>query len=762
VSNDIVVENQKQGTPERIWRLQGPPSTNIEGFATDISVNVGGDVNFKINTDSTHYRIDIYRLGYYGGDGARNVDSIEHVANTAVSQPAPLMDPNTGLVDAGNWSVTDTWHVPADAVSGVYVANLIREDGTAGESQVPFIIRNDAGHSDIVFQTSDATWEAYNGWGGDSYYPDGTHYAVSYNRPLAPQLPQFPYNTVIDNEYPAIKWLEQNGYDISYIASPDTARYPSLLLNHQVYMDTGHDEYWSADQRAAVTAARDAGVNLAFWSGNEMFWETRWGPSIDGSNTDFRTLTSYKGNHAIDPGPGWTGTWSDPSQPDGPQPQNALTGTLFSVSADRHDTINVSSDFSKLRFWASTSVASLQDGQSVNLSAGGLGHEWDSDIDNGFRPAGLIDLSATSLAVDGQLFDSQTQTLGSGVATHNLTLYRAPSGALVFGAGDVFWPQNVGGSDASRDAQQAMVNLFADMGVQPETLQANLVRASQSTDTTPPTSAVTTANTFILGQNEEIFGTAVDTDGAVASVEVSLDNGMTWHHAGGTDNWYLWWSGETGSHTYHVMTRAVDDSLNLEVPTESHALQIGVDGGGVLYGSRTNGDIMVGGQGNNVYEVTNANDRVIQGPTGIGSVWSYLPSYTLPQNVDILVLGQGALNGAGNGEGDLIIGNSGDNVIDSGGGNATLTGGGGHDTFVFDAAERAGQQSVTDFIVGDNGDVIDVKNSQYQNFNEILSAITDDGHGNAVITLDAQHSMTLDGISRNQLVAANFHFGAVA
>jgi len=73
--------------------------------------------------------------------------------------------------------------VPSDATSGVYVANLIREDGTTGESQVPFIVRDDGSHSDIVFQTSDQTWEAYNGWGGANVYggngpgPNGAAYA---------------------------------------------------------------------------------------------------------------------------------------------------------------------------------------------------------------------------------------------------------------------------------------------------------------------------------------------------------------------------------------------------------------------------------------------------------------------------------------------------------------------------------------------------------------------------------------------------------
>ena len=104
-------------------------------------------------------------------------------------------------------------------------------------------------------------------------------------------------------------------------------------------MSVGHDEYWSGGQRANVEAARDAGVNLAFFSGNEVFWKTRWETSIDGSATPYRTLVCYKETHddaryrPADPTT-WTGTWRDPrfSPPaDGGRPENALTGTLFMV-----------------------------------------------------------------------------------------------------------------------------------------------------------------------------------------------------------------------------------------------------------------------------------------------------------------------------------------------------------------------------------------------------------------------------------------------
>ncbi|EPX75778.1 hypothetical protein Salmuc_05416 [Salipiger mucosus DSM 16094] len=81
---------------------------------------------------------------------------------------------------------------------------------------------------------------------------------------------------------------------------------PDALLGHKAYISVGHDEYWSGDQRANVEAARDAGVHLLFWSGNEVYWKTRYEASIDGTNTDFRTLISCKetwANVSLDAGP---------------------------------------------------------------------------------------------------------------------------------------------------------------------------------------------------------------------------------------------------------------------------------------------------------------------------------------------------------------------------------------------------------------------------------------------------------------------------
>src|ERR1700722_12750454 len=83
--NTIVTENKLTGTAQAAWDMSvegqysgfglGDGQTPLagvlnflEGFTDDISVNHGSTINFKINTDCKNYRIDIYRLWFYGGD----------------------------------------------------------------------------------------------------------------------------------------------------------------------------------------------------------------------------------------------------------------------------------------------------------------------------------------------------------------------------------------------------------------------------------------------------------------------------------------------------------------------------------------------------------------------------------------------------------------------------------------------------------------------------------------------------------------------
>lgn len=580
-TNAVVCENSKAGTPESTWDLPNSGDPTIVGFATDMSVGAGSTESFKISSPAS-YEIDIYRLGWYQGNGARLITSL---TPTLVSQPACTTDPATKLVDCGNWAVSASWAVPSSAVSGVYLARITRND-TGGANQIPFVVRNDSGTSDVLMQTSDSTWQAYNYYGnsnlygGPTYDSDARAYKASYNRPFITRSWEVGRDYLFSNEYPMIRFLERNGYDVSYFTNVDAARHGSLIQNHRVYLTAGHDEYWSAEQRSNITAARDAGVSLAFFSGNDNYWKTRWEASIDGSSTSWRTMVCYKetwANAKIDPSSSWTGTWRDPRftpPSDGGPPENALGGTQYQAN-NTDMPVQVSSLEGKMRIWRNTSLSSLAAGTTASLADHTVGYESNEDVDNGFRPAGLIHMSTSTDATNAYLNDFGSVSV-AGTTTHHITLYKASSGALVFAAGTIQWAW---GLDSSHDGtpttpdprmQQATVNLLADMHAQPLTLMPGLVAASASADTTAPTSTITspaTGTAVANGADVTVTGTATDAGGGVVGVvEVSPDGGSTWHPATGRSSWTYTFTAH-GSAAVSIRSRATDDSGNIETPS---------------------------------------------------------------------------------------------------------------------------------------------------------------------------------------------------
>nr|WP_308258296.1 DUF4082 domain-containing protein [Saccharothrix obliqua] len=584
VVNKVLCENTKPGTPD--WQVSSRDDS-ILGYTTDISATPGGQVAFKMLTNASSYTLDIFRLGWYGGVGARQVGSVSR--HTPQNQPPCLRDTPSALIDCGNWAVSVTWDVPADAVSGIYYARVTRNDNGL-RNEIVFVVRDDTSRSKIFFQTSDATWVAYNRYGGNSLYfgdgpgQGGQAYKVSYNRPYTGG--DGDENFIFNAEYPMLRFLERNGYDLSYTTDVDSARRGHLIKNHQVFMAVGHDEYWSNEQRANVEAARDAGVHLAFLTGNEVFWKTRWEKSIDPSRTDWRTVACFKETKGTqnDGLADWTGTWRDPrySPPqDGGRPENALLGNIFTVNGRRDDSLQVPAAYGRMRLWRHTSLQSMAAGSTYTFQPGTLGYEWNSVEDNGYQPAGVGQFSRTTVAMlDGPyVLQNHGDYYTPDTKTHAITYYKYPSGSLVFGAGTVQWAWGLDDEHAfltntpTSDIrmQQATVNLLADMGVQAASLMPGLVQAAGITDKTPPTVTYTNVPALSsVGQPYTFSGTVTDS-GQVTGVEVSTDGGVRWHPA-------VWQAGQTSwSYTYtppqsgpaQLRVRAVDDSLNLSTPVSA-------------------------------------------------------------------------------------------------------------------------------------------------------------------------------------------------
>ena len=260
--------------------------------------------------------------------------------------------------------------------------------------------------------------------------PPAAAYKVSYNRP---------FNTRTANaretscSTPNIRWSgssRANGYDVSYIR-PDR-RHANGVGRHsnptaaQGLPVVGHDEYWSGGGAANVEAARDAGVTLAFFSGNKIFWKTRWEKSIDASTRRTGrwcpTRRPTPTPRSIRDPPTWTGTWRDPrfSPPaDGGRPENALSGTIFTVNCGvATDASQVPAADGKMRFWRNTSDRRRsRRGQTATLPIGHAGLRVGRGPRQRRPPCGLVDMSTTMSRRRSDFMDYGI-TYGPGTATH--------------------------------------------------------------------------------------------------------------------------------------------------------------------------------------------------------------------------------------------------------------------------------------------------------------------------------------------------------
>jgi hypothetical protein len=288
-ANPIQTENALPGTTA--WYVTQAPPPSIEGYTSQTSVLPGENVQLHVSTSpAARYRVEVYRLGWYGGAGGRLVGCVPGCATDESGTARPHPSPDANGETVAGWPVTDAFPMPADAVSGYYVANLVLTSGfyRGKASTVFFVVRPlPTRRSTILVQVPVNTWEAYNNWGGKSLYEVNSTggaraYMVSFDRPTAPGG-QWP----IVWEVPLVRFLEREGYDLAYQTDVDTHLSPASLLAHQLVMTSGHDEYWTKEMRDGFDAARDQGTNLAFMGANNGYWQVRY---QDGA----RTLVGYK------------------------------------------------------------------------------------------------------------------------------------------------------------------------------------------------------------------------------------------------------------------------------------------------------------------------------------------------------------------------------------------------------------------------------------------------------------------------------------
>ena len=293
--NVVQRENAKPGTPG--WQLASPADwPAIEGYASATSVNRGETISFHVSSYTPNYQITIYRMGWYGGAGARQVSTVS--LSNGVKRAVPSPDPVTGIIEC-DWPVSHQVTIPnttdkTDWASGIYLAKLTPSGGD--DSFIIFVVRDDSSQATYLYQSTATTSQAYNYWGGKSLYAFNSDNAparkVSFNRPYGHVNGMGGAGNFFEWEVNFVRFVEREGYDVTYASNIDLHVNPNLLVGHKAFLTAGHDEYWSYQMRAAVQAAQARGVHLGFFAANEAYWQVRFEPSSTGQPN--RTMVAYK------------------------------------------------------------------------------------------------------------------------------------------------------------------------------------------------------------------------------------------------------------------------------------------------------------------------------------------------------------------------------------------------------------------------------------------------------------------------------------
>ncbi|WP_250286929.1 N,N-dimethylformamidase beta subunit family domain-containing protein [Streptomyces atroolivaceus] len=433
--NLVTEENGASGSDAWIMGRDGTTAADdkkvqIQGYASKSSVPPGESIDFHISSRVAQTcTVEIYRLGHYGGVGARYLTTGEGVRVSP--RPKPEADQVTGLI-ACDWPVSWTLDVPRTWVSGMFLAVFTSVDGYRGYT--PFVVRDTARRSDVLMVVPFTTYQAYNIWPFDGrigknlyrgFKADGTPggnperaFRVSFDRPYSEAgLPSW-----FDMDTSAARWAEEAGYDITYASSldlhegrVDASRYTAIIFS-------GHDEYWSKKMRDATEEALAAGTHLAFLGANNIYFHIRVEASEDGRAG--RIVTCYKQDPDPEPGEGGATERRRALGRKHRKAEHALLGVQYNGMISKPVPLVVQE--SKHWFWSGTG---LRDGDEIpDLVA--------VEAD-GFDPSMPRPEDTEQTLLSKSPYDD---SMGRGRRIQNTSLCEDQRGTLVFVAGTFHWP----------------------------------------------------------------------------------------------------------------------------------------------------------------------------------------------------------------------------------------------------------------------------------------------------------------------------------
>jgi N,N-dimethylformamidase beta subunit-like, C-terminal len=318
-SSAVIAENRRPGTSA--WRIaeQGPGF--IEGFADHNYAQRGESVGLFVSTNQPSFVVTAFRMGWYGGAGARQVWRSSRIVGS--DQPACTLDHSTNMVSCDDWSKSANMIVTSAFVPGDYLLKLTASNNS--QSYILLTIWQPASHATYLVLNRSLVEQGWNTFGGYDYYQgqgtcilDSNEYppcnrarVVSFDRPYAGNGS----SDFLTNEYPMVQFMEQEGLDVTYCTDICLSEHPGLLQQHRVLVDLDHDETWTNSEREAVLDAAAKGVNMAFFGAATLVRHARLQASPlgpDREEVDYRDSSEDPLDRNGSPWDVTGNTWSSP------------------------------------------------------------------------------------------------------------------------------------------------------------------------------------------------------------------------------------------------------------------------------------------------------------------------------------------------------------------------------------------------------------------------------------------------------------------
>ena len=314
------VEQENARTGTSAWRIPAQASSAIDGFADKAYAADGQTVRLYVSTPAASFHVEAYRMGYYGGAGARHVWS-SPPKRGGLQRQCPRT-PGTNLVSCAGWHPSLSVRLTDLFVPGDYLFKLVGNGGQ--QSYVPLTVWDPRSHSAYLVKNDVFTWQAWNSYGGYDFYdgvgacPAGVYplcsraRAVSFDRPYAGARGAADF---LGSELPLVQFMEQEGLDVSYATDVTLVEHPGILAQHRALLSLGHDECWDLRERRAVVAAEHHGLNLAFFGASAVLRHVRVHQSPLGPNReviDYRDSSEDPLNGHGDPLDVTGNTWAAP------------------------------------------------------------------------------------------------------------------------------------------------------------------------------------------------------------------------------------------------------------------------------------------------------------------------------------------------------------------------------------------------------------------------------------------------------------------